>query len=108
MQLELRKSGGPTCPSCGSFEPIGIAGNRIVHTLVEREYAARELALARLFKEHLAAVELDQRADLVSQLELILVPPLPPWYRVLKRLRRRWWRSSVEEAFGLLDDFLTP
>jgi hypothetical protein len=108
MRLELRKSGGPTCETCGSYEHIAVAGDRVVHDLVEREYTRRELLVAREFRAHLAAVELDQRADLVAQLEWTLVPPLPPWWRLVKRVRRRLWRSTVEDAFETLDDFITP
>ena len=108
MRIELRKSAGPTCPSCGSFEHIAVAGNRIVHTIVQREFAARELAVARLFREHLSAVGAAQRLDLVQQLEWMLTSPTPAWWRFGKRLRRRLWRSTVEEAFEALDEFLDP
>lgn len=58
MRVEIRKSGGETCPQCGSYELVKTADGPVaadLHGVFEREILRREIGLARVLKDHLAA-----------------------------------------------------
>ncbi len=123
MRAELRKSGGPQCQTCGSFDLIYANEEPLTADLahlLEVEMLKREVRLARVFSDHLAEVERDyaeslvardweahdERAALISDLEGILTGmtiEVNPW-RAFKAHREKKFRERVEAALAELYD----
>ena len=62
MRYEIRKSGGVACEKCGAFDLVYAGGKPLTADLtfaMEREIVKRELAVARLARDHIRQVQDD-------------------------------------------------
>ncbi len=123
MRAELRKSAGPQCQTCGSYELLHVNHDPLtvdLAHLLEVEMLKREVRLAQVFSEHLRSVERDyaeslvakdwdahdERARLVADLEGILTDmpvDVNPW-RMFKAHREQKFKERVEAALAELYD----
>lgn len=121
MRFEIRKSGGPTCSTCGSYDLLHVDHeplNLELTQFLEVEMLRREVRLAQVFKEHLETVERDyaermvnqsqaallERGVLLSEFNTILAGmniETSPW-RVFKTHREKRFRERIETAVNEL------
>ena len=122
MRLEIRKTGGDSCPECGAFGLVLAGGMEItadLSAIMEREIVRREIQVAKLDCDAMAALGREHAEELVAvaamatdaanavlsdaAADLAATRRWAPWWRPLRRWRERRYGRRIAPVVEFLE-----